>query len=275
MNRGARPQRVVAALLLSVAAAVSAPACLDDLPPARVCPPPPVHEAGDLTPVFQVTAMDCMNDHPETIPLEAILAGPRESCACAESECPTAGADCYPDGDCPPEVIAAAGEGARCIRLAPEDFGFGNSEASQCMCGCARCASVCDGQGPVIGALSSASSMYAQPAISLAGHVPSSGKIGVYVRARGISNTAIAFVSGDYADQASLVTRSVFFMTTPLDEFSEQVFYGADFLGNTSPYAWTDEAGRPDVLLLLNSVPQSGSQLTFYELDCVIPFVVP
>lgn len=274
MKGGRRGLQVFAATLVGAGALSVVPACLDDLPEAKVCPPKVVNEAGDYAPIFQVTAPGCLNDRPEALSLESILAGPRESCACAEDECPSNASACYPEGDCPPEVIAAAGERAKCIRLDPEDFGIGQPDASQCVCGCARCASVCDGQGPVVGMIATDTTPLTQwPAISLARHLPPSGKIGVYVRARGISNTVVGLFSGEYTQ--GLVQRSLFVMTTPLDDFSEQVFYGADFVGNKEPYAWTDEVGRPDVLLFVNSVGPGQAQLAYYEIDCVIPFVVP
>lgn len=273
MKRARRVQ-VVSAAVLAAVGGVSVVACLDDLPEPKVCPPAPVNEAGDYTPLFSVTTPGCLSDRPDGLALQSVLAGPRESCACADDECPSSASACYPEGDCPPEVIAAAGPDAKCIRLDPEDFGFGQSDASQCICGCARCASVCDGRGPVVGMLATdMTPLTTWPSVSLARHLPSRGKIGVYVRARGISNTVVALFSGDYPQ--ALQQRSLFVMTTPLDDFSEQVFYGADFVGNKEPYAWTDEAGKPNVLMFVNSVGAGQSQLAYYEVDCVVPFVVP
>lgn len=227
-------------------------------------------------PLFSTQQLNCLSDHPDTAALERCLAGPRPSCACADDECPTSASDCYPEGDCPREVIEAAGADAHCIRVAPEEFGLGQSDAQQCMCGCARCASVCDGQGPVIGVLSDSAPMYAYPAIDLSRRLPGAGKVGLYVRARGVSNVGLVLATGDYDKPETLMSRTVYFMTTPLDDFTEQVFYGADFIGNKEPYAWIDDAGKPTTLLLVNTTPSGqGTALTFYELDCIIPFWVP
>jgi len=277
-----RTSTLRAAIALTVSAtlvALECAACLDDLPPPKACPPPAVHEAGDCTPIFNATEPNCLSDHANTAERESCLAGPRSSCACGADECPATGSTCYPDGDCPPEVIDAAGPEARCVRFAPEDFGFGIvTDAGQCMCGCARCASVCDGQGPIIGVLADAMPLYAAPAMNLGGHLPDRGSLGIYVRARGVTNLSLGVFTGDYVnDPAHLEPRSVYFMTTSLDDFTEQVFFGPDFIGNKIPYAWTDEAGKPTTLVLFNQQPAEGAEpiLTFYELDCVVPFFVP
>lgn len=274
------PLRALAALISgSCLLALECAACLDDLPPPTACPPPAVHEAGDCTSIFAVKEPNCISDHGNAVQREACLAGPRASCACGADECPAASSACYPDGDCPLEVIEAAGPEARCIRFAPEDFGFGVvSDATQCMCGCARCASVCDGQGPIVGVLADENPTYAAPAMNLGRHLPDKGRVGIYVRARGVSNLPIGVFSGDYVnDPENLEPRSVYLMTTALDDFTEQVFFGPDFIGNKLPYAWSDEAGKPTTLVLFNQQPEPGAEpiLTFYELDCVVPFFVP
>lgn len=274
------PYRALAALTVGAALiALESAACLDDLPSPSVCPTPSVHEAGDCTPIFNLTEPNCISDLANAVDRVECLAGPRASCACGADECPATGSACYPEGDCPPEVIEAAGPDARCIRFAPEDFGFGIvPDATQCMCGCARCASVCDGQGPVIGVLADQNPTYAAPAMNLGRHLPDEGRLGLYVRARGVSNLPIGVYSGDYVnDPEHLESRSVYLMTTALDDFTEQVFFGPDFIGNKVPYAWSDATGKPTTLVLFNQQPEPGQDpiLTFYELDCIVPFVVP
>jgi hypothetical protein len=276
-GRFASTSRVfVTALFALAAAATMSSACLEDLPPATECPPGATHAAGDCTSVFMNPQPNCITSRPDAVDVFSCFTGARDSCECGADECSSNADACYPSGDCPPEVVAAAGKNVKCIRLDPEDFDLAG-DIPQCICGCASCASVCDGHGPVIGVVDVGQADYTYPAIDLRKHMPSSGKIGFYVRARGVANVSVAALTGEYPTSLD-PPRSVYYMTTALDEFTTQIFYGPDFIGNNDAYSWTDEAGAPTTLLLANSTVQSPGDppiVTFYELDCIIPFVVP
>lgn len=269
-------RRIASIGALGAAIASSFGGCLEDLPAATECPPPAENAVGDCLHVFDDLTPNCMTDRPHAAELFSCMMGPRPSCACDALECPTTEASCYPEGDCPPEVIEVAGSKAKCLRLDAEDYGLGYDANQQCICGCAECASVCDGKGPTIGVVDDGHHFYVYPLIDLSKHMPSSGKLGIYVRARGVSNVQVASFTGAFPD--NLVNTSIYYLTTPLDQFTSQVFYGKDFIGNTEPYAWSTEEEKPTVIALANSLAMTVNDppiSTFYELDCIIPFVVP
>jgi hypothetical protein len=146
------------------------------------------------------------------------------------------------------------------------------------MCGCAGCASVCDGKGPVIGLIDNGFD-HGFPIIDIKKYMKKSGRLGVYVRARGYSNVAIVIGTGDPKDYTTwnFETGVQYYLVTPLDSFSEFVFFDQQFLGGSSAYSWSSSADKPAMLAFASQRPEDGGAPvpTLYELDCVIPFVVP
>ena len=255
-------------------------ACLADLDTALECPPSTKHPSEACEPALaDVGDPGCFTYREDAPKYYECLAGHRETCDCTPGECPADDAACYPPGDCPPEVREVAGPDAKCIRLQPDDFGYGGvPQFSQCLCGCFACASVCDGVGPVFGVrdpgIVDGNLTYNPPIIDIERYMPVTGTLGYYVRARGISNANLITIYGDV--HAEEPTFSGYVMTTPLDDFGEQVFYKGGFVGTGDPYSWTDESQKPKILeLVLGGGTVDDPQLALYEIDCIIPFVVP
>jgi hypothetical protein len=249
--------------------------CIDDLDPPKACPPGEQHPAGDCLGPLMNAKPGCLG----TLEAKevACLAGKRSTCDCLPDECPAAPDACYPPGDCPPDVVEAVGPQAQCIRLNASDFGNGVPQLFQCVCGCAGCAAVCDGKGPVVGVLDDGSE-HGYPIINIKKYMKKEGRLGLYVRARGLSNVAIGVATGDPKDFTTWNWTGVtYFLTTPLDSFAEVVFFDQQFLGGSPAYSWTSQADEPALVAFASGHPEDGGAPvpTLYELDCVIPFVLP
>lgn len=265
-----------------VVAPVAMSACLSDIGEATSCPPAAQHTAEACTKALEEKELQgCFTyeglDSPSYY---ECLSGPRSTCDCTPGECPTDDAACFPPGDCPPEVKKVA-PNAQCLRLQDDDFGMGGPQISQCLCGCFACVSVCDGKGPVFGVLDPGELpghvfTYQSPVIDLERYMPSHGSIGYYIRARGISNVQVVTVAGDITDEKKAIF-SGYYMTTPLDNFGDQVFYKDSVVDTDTPYTWTSEADKPKILelALAGGATEDNPQLAIYEIDCIIPFLVP
>jgi hypothetical protein len=264
----------------------AASACLDDLDPAKSCPPEAKHAAQDCGQIFETLKGQpgqCLYQ-PEQV---ACLAGKRKSCDCQPDECPVAPDACYPPGDCPPEVVKEVGSEAKCMRLAPADFSNFWPQIYNCECGCIGCAAVCDGFGPVIGVWDDGqANLHGLPIINIKRHMPKSGRFGVYIRARGLSNAGIAVVPGDPNDSASLFnelttevkngTAVIYYLVTPLDSFAPSVFFDQHFIGQGHAYAWSSADDEPAVIMIFPPKGVSNNPAaSLFEIDCVIPFVLP
>jgi hypothetical protein len=172
------------------------------------------------------------------------------ACVCgAASECARTAASCSPPPECPASVASAIGDSAKCLDARAS---FPPDTAPVCTCGCASCAEVCDGQGPIVGAGQAVH-------YNLAGSLPTSGSLGVMARVRG-GGQAIAFVLFDGAPEEVL---------GPLPADSDFADHFPTVTGAVARYAWTVGQPRP-VAIELRADP-----LGPIEVDCVVPFLGP
>ena len=236
--------------------AVALSACIADLPAATQCPPAVKHTASDCTQkIGQGASAGCAID----LDTVQCLAGTRTSCVCGANECPLDRGACYPQPECPGFVTDKVGAGVSCLRL-PSEAISGNTDS--CACGCAACASVCDGADPVIAArLASGTNPPSLRVDNLNTLLPSSGRIGLYLRVRGVAGQApgaAIIPAGSAQPFGSPITLA------SATDFTEVLVYDA----NQSP-RWTRAEDRPTSLALF---PQTGP--TIFEVDCIIPFIV-
>ena len=252
--------------------------CLDDLAPPTTCPGGPQHAASDCVgAIGQVSASPvgrCFG-----VEEMACLAGSRE-CTCLSDECPVPDHACYPPPDCPAAIRGAAGASdAECMRLDPSEIGAGFPSELQCICGCSGCATVCDGSGPVLGVLDDGDGPeggrfeFVPPFFDVRQHMPEQGKLGVYLRLRGFANTNLLVLRGTPPDDLELLQRHV--IVTPLTvDFVDQVVFDQDFIG-VEAYSWDSPDRKPEYLMLYLYATNEEKAVALYELDCLIPFVVP
>jgi hypothetical protein len=251
--------RVRSILIPSLVAALALSACLADLPAATQCPPVAKHVASDCKPALLQggAAPGCAID-PTTV---SCLTGSRASCECGANECPTDRGACFPAGDCPRFVTDSVRGSVTCLHLAPEAIVGGTSS---CTCGCAACASTCDGMGPVIAThLASTNPAPALRVDNLNLLLPASGKIGLYLRVRG-------FVTGDSpgvaifpsAPGAPAFSKGI--APTSESQFTDVLAYDP-----ATSLSWTTAEDRPTQLALFT---QQGASIL--EVDCIVPFVV-
>lgn len=270
--------RLTGALLTG---ALGLAACLPDLDEPAVCPTPAVEPLGDCDGVAVVTPQVGCYD-------PAQIACLRPDCSCRPDACPTDEGACYPDGDCPPLVRDEIGvSDAVCRRLEPDSIGIPEAldPAFHCTCGCADCMSVCDGRGPVFAVRlrKGMPGLVPIPPMNIEGLMPDAGRLGVYVRARGIGALLVAPFTGDpdVLDTWQVVDEGggLNIMTLqPRDTFGERVFFRTI---NGEPYSWDGPEDKPTVLLLtgLELDPEDPNEEDvrdlFVEIDCVVPFHAP
>lgn len=242
-------------------------ACFEELPPPIQCPPAAQRASGDCSDVLNEPVAGCFSH--EGV---ACLTGKRASCACVADECPAPAVACYPDGDCPAAVDVAV-PGATCTVLDVQNIGAGIAEEFMCMCGCAGCAAVCDGRGPVVGLFSPDGSSAPGLVIDLGNEVPDQGKLGLYLRVRGAAFVSAVLGIGDVADLSDAEFLPVVYpvLTGIKNDFVELVLYQDDFL-MIEPYEWTDATRKPNFAALLPKLSAVGDATVLFELDCVIPF---
>ncbi|MBI4701864.1 MAG: hypothetical protein HY744_12050 [Deltaproteobacteria bacterium] len=253
----------------SLAAVVAG--CFEDLPAPTECPPPARHVAQDCTAALEDPPAGCLSQE-----RMSCLAGSRSTCTCVVGECPQPEAACYPDGDCPARVVQGVGAAARCRRLRPDQFGAGYSSEQLCLCGCAGCAAVCDGTGPVMGVHATQSHPAPALLVDLSGRMPDSGRLGIYLRLRGLASFVLVVVAGT-TEPGELAThvRWYYPVLTPLGtSFTEHVIFDDDFVG-VEAYSWSLPADRPTVIGLMPQGKPDESALALFELDCILPFVLP
>lgn len=176
----------------------------------------------------------------------ACLVAERGGCTCeAAGECLRTAEDCHPPPDCPPEIRDAV-PGARCLGTRAS---FGPSP-NACTCGCASCASACDGRGPIFGAR--------QTLRVTLEDMPSTGKLGVYVRARGIGAFGTIIVGATPTPIAPIPAGGA------AGNFRDLFPAGV----STPAHAWSAGQAPRAVDLAV----QDPAEL---EIDCVVPFLVP
>src|SRR5262245_29521850 len=133
--------------IVAIAALTSENACLGPLPEPLACPReavfPYCKPGGDLFP-----PPPDAGPSPCLLPSSECLGKQRAQCECtAAQRCDNAGPSCTPPPDCP-ESVRKAASGPKCLAVtSPEIRG-----TPSCVCGCASCAAVCDGMGPVLSA---------------------------------------------------------------------------------------------------------------------------
>jgi hypothetical protein len=258
---------------LAIVLGLSAASCLEDLDEPLECPAGPARQGAALGCVAQL-AEGSYNESGCIVDANGLgcYRDPAATCACGPSECDDDEPTCQPPPDCPAEVLAAY-PGAQCERFAPEDVGLLADEADQCLCGCESCARVCDGKGPIWSQIDLVEAHYGAGPMTfdLQGHLASSGGFGVYVRARGIALSpqpgaeaeppVVLLFAGDVGDTPETLGRFPAIMS---DRF-ESVIFPAELrsLG----------ASMPDPLAL--AFYNAQQYFSLYEIDCVVPFVVP
>lgn len=256
------------ALALLGVVAMAASSCLADLDPPLVCPPPARFAGSNcLDAIVDVKKLGCYARSQV-----ACLSGPRPSCACGPDECPRPSPACFPEGDCPTAVTDAVGAGARCLTLVESDIGLDDPDPTHCVCGCVRCMSACDGVGPVVGFYDDGTSMTAQylsPIVKLR-DLPDQGKIGFYLRLRGLFAAAMVLVHWEPPANPVQLSTNPYYLTVPVgSELVEQVYFENRFLKEDA-YAWSTKAQKPTHVVFLST---QGASL--YEVDCMIPFLAP
>jgi hypothetical protein len=167
-------------------------------------------------------------------------------CTCrAELECTRTSSSCFPPPDCPTSITNVE-SGAKCIAVTP------GTTSSTCLCGCASCAAICDGQGPIIG--SDQSMHFDFPA-----NAPVGTRVGIMVRLRGTGAVDVLAIPKE--GPSVPVGNNI---TAPSD-FSE-ILAGT----GTGPPGFRPEADRRPVALEIRTQPNA-----VVEIDCVVPYVAP
>jgi hypothetical protein len=264
------PIRILAALL-AIGSATAPASCIEDLPAATHCPPEPKRHATSCADALTFAKPGCLTDDPTQV---ACLTGPRDTCRCTSSDCPVRNTACYPDGDCPATVTERAAS-AVCKRLAPEDIGLDQPSETMCLCGCAGCAAVCDGVGPVMGIFTGSGVEKFPVLFDIKSKMPDRGTFGMYLRVRGLANVSVLVGTGDIDDFENIHwVPGYFVLTPPGTDYVEHVLYDDDFIHGPA-YTWTSAADKPAVIALAASFDDTEENLALFELDCLVPFVVP
>ena len=231
-------------------------ACFGDLPAPTKCPADPQRAVGDCLPVL-ASSKPMAGCIPQAAH-ECIL-GPRTDCSCGASECPPSASECSPPPDCPSTVHAMV-PSASCPAI-------GDAQGGPCTCGCAKCVSACDGYGPSVGALLP-SNAPAVPLLEvpLGSGLPSSGKLGFYVRLRGASRMLISVLHGNQA----LAETTSFVPEFPADAQFREVIVTPDMGA-----AWSTADQAPTAIALVAAPgPGMDAALTYVQIDCVVPILV-
>lgn len=267
---------------LAVAALAVVGSCLDDLAEPSDCPTPARIEGrvedciaafGDWLGSNEIDFENsCLGD-PSYM---GCYRGNRD-CSCNPNECKASEDACYPPGDCPPAVRERF-PSAECVRLSADDVGPELTEPEQCLCGCEECITVCDGKGPVWSQVELynpyTDDVYDKKGylwLSIARLMPASGRLGVYVRARGRVFELPEATAGEvylfaYPQEQLGEGMPAFIEQLPrdmADSFEELV------LPEVSDYSWKTNDERPGSIV----VSAALNAATMLEIDCIVPFV--
>lgn len=212
------------------------------------------------------------------------LSGARHSCDCGVDECPDNRRTCYPAGDCPEAVRLAAGDRAVCLRPEPSDLRSVLERTDQCICGCEECLLRCDGFGPVFGPTTDDSwglPDFVVPTVGVGAALPDRGRMGVYVRMRGLAYVVALLMRGDPAVPTSLEQLyydgdpgqpALYTLSGPFSsEFVEHLWFDQSFI-ERSAYRWEDPSGKPELIAIATGDSAGGA---LFEIDCIVPFYVP
>ncbi len=274
-----RLRHILAGSLLATSALLLAAAslwsCLEDLPE----PTPPINTATLLCPPeAQREAGSCMSAgliDAGCLPASDLecLTGPRSTLECqGTSECPVPAEACYVGNQCPKAVTAAYGDSARCFHLPTNNFGGGEKSSYMCLAGCAGCAAVCDGTGPVLGGSfleTDAGGNFTLFGIEFNSRLPDTGKVGVYLRLRGEAALGVFFFHGELHQPPTHIQLwwDVLF-NHPGSDFEQRLFPDPYTDAGRQPYEWSKEADKPEFMVL-------AAVSALIQIDCVVPFVIP
>ncbi|MEQ9320883.1 MAG: hypothetical protein RIF41_17105 [Polyangiaceae bacterium] len=252
-----------------VATASLVAACLPELPEPLSCPPPAVNEATDC---LEGLSMPQGQNLCYVEPNVACLRGgqPAETCACLSGECPIPDDTCYPDDECPDDVLVAD-DRATCLRLTGDDVGLGLADL-QCLCGCPSCATICDGYGTIWGTYGTVEGQAPALVIGFGDRLPDRGCFGMYWRVRGVANFQVTLFKGPPGQEAA--TGAVYAVTEIGGDFIDRVLFDQSVVGN-EPYCWQIPEDRPTGAVMQPYEISPDFFVTMAEIDCVIPFVTP
>jgi hypothetical protein len=150
-----------------------------------------------------------------------------------------------PSQACPTAVSAL---GAQCLMIP------GGTSSGACEpCGCARCMQTCDGVGATYAIRPSGADRLASWEIG----APSSGSLGIYVRARGRFNGMLLGVWGGNSQPFPAPTGT----TDPETEFATYVVRNLE--------TWNSPSAAPSEI----AIGVTTASEVVIEIDCVVPFV--
>ena len=191
--------------------------CLsDDLPDPTQCPKAAAIMPDDSCPPV---AQGCDQANPGF----ACNVRPMAACTCADSECPPDPDGCYLHGECPEFALEEfMGRAPRCLRPAAM---AAKPVSQDCVCGCSRCVSTCDGFGPLLRARNQGSENMDLLSVDLPELSPEN-EVMVYARARGQGKALIRFGTADVElrlrDISSRAAQSPLFLETATGKASGQ-----------------------------------------------------
>lgn len=137
---------------------------------------------------------------------------------------------------------------------------------------------VCDGKGPVFGVLYTPdfASGWLPPILDVGAHLPSKGKLGFYIRARGPFPKLNLIVGNGDATQFS-VLQYYYADLAATGDFDEQIVFDLNVADPDAglPYEWKKSADKPTIVLLLPPGDENGNGVVFEEIDCIVPFYEP
>jgi hypothetical protein len=246
------------ALVAVVGSAAATGACIADPPPATTCPPP------------EPSASDCSSALASLTQPEGCAPSVYQQClgATCGVECPATAcapnpAACWPNGECPPALLAQTSASTSCLRLDAE-------LAPTCNCGCPRCVSECDGHGVPLAAFVPPPPPGSTPSpvpffqFRLPAKLPTQGRMGLYVRLRGQLSGGAMVLGIAHGTQPV----NAFPITSVEPAYSDMMF-GIGDAGQLTGWSSTDAAPDSIVVLLLPTTKVA------VEIDCIVPFVEP
>jgi len=107
--------------------------------------------------------------------------------------------------------------------------------------------------------------------VDVADRMPSSGRLGVYLRVRGYSFFTVGVALGDW--EKLTWWPDGYSVLTPLSgDYVDHLLFSDPA---TEPYQWDRYEDRPLLIALFPQIDPEQGVIELFELDCVVPFVVP